>query len=395
MSARPLPEGPVPVLLVGLHGHGRSHLRALRPMVEQGLVRLVGVCDPRPPAPDDDLEGQGPLPHFDDLSRALEETGARITVLVTPIHTHLPLARTVLAHGSHLLLEKPTTATLAELHELTDAVTASGMVCQVGFQSLGSTAIDHVRGLLAQGVVGRLRGIGGAGTWKRTSAYYDRAPWAGRRRMAGHDVIDGALTNPFAHMVATALALADGGDHVPNEIVPELFHAHPIEADDTSCLRLRTHQGTPVCLAVTLCSPRSLPPTLHLHGEHGHITFEYTLDRVTVHLPGQDPHTTTHPRTGLMENLIAHLREGTPLLVPPTATLGFTHVLEAVRTASAPRPIPTRHQDVWREAGVTHRIVHGIDALVHRSAQHMSGFTELGAAWAMPEPTAHPLEARP
>ena len=70
-------------------------------------------------------------------------------------------------------------------------------------------------------------------------------------------------------------------------------------------------------------------------------------------------------------------------------------MLEAVRTASDPRPIPTRHQDVWREAGVTHRTVHGIDALVHRSARQMIGFTELGAAWAVPEPTAHPLETRP
>ncbi|MBR8743296.1 Gfo/Idh/MocA family protein [Nocardiopsis sp. MG754419] len=394
MNTRPLPEGPVPVLLVGLHGHGRSHLRALRPLADQGLVRLVGVCDPRPPTPGDDLEGHGPVPHFDDLDRALRETEARVTVLVTPIHTHLPLARTVLAHGSHLLLEKPTTATLAELHELTDAVAASGLACQVGFQSLGSAGIDHVRHLLAEGAVGELRGIGGAGTWKRTSAYYDRAPWAGRRRMAGHDVVDGALTNPFAHMVATSLALADGGSHAPREITPDLFHAHPIEADDTSCLRLRTHEDIPVCLAVTLCAPRSLPPALHLHGERGHITFEYTVDRITVHRPGHAPLTTTHPRTGLMENLIAHLREDVPLLVPPTATLGFTHVLEAVRTAPDPRPIPTEYQDVWREAGATHRTVHDIEALVRLSARRMTTFADLGAAWAASIPTAHPLEVR-
>ncbi|WP_017602771.1 Gfo/Idh/MocA family protein [Nocardiopsis alkaliphila] len=392
MNPRPLPEGPVPLLLVGLHGHGRSHLRALLPMAERGLVRLVGVCDPRPPGPDDDLEGHGPLPYFDDLDRALQRTGAHITLLVTPIHTHLPLARTVLEHGSHLLLEKPTTATLAELDELTNAVRDSGLACQVGFQSLGSSAIEHIRKLLAHKTIGALRGIGGTGTWKRTLAYYERAPWAGRRRLAGRDVVDGALTNPFAHMVATALAIADGGRHAPHRIEPELFHAHPIEADDTSCLRLHTHQGVPVCSAVTLCAPRSLPPTLHLHCEHARITFDYTLDRVTVHRPGQAPHTTTHQRTHLLDDLIAHLRHGRPLLVPPAATLGFTHVLEAVRTAPDPKPIPAEHQDVWREAGTTHRTVHGIVPLIRRSAEQMATFTELGAPWATP---TRPLEARP
>ncbi|MFD6948591.1 oxidoreductase [Nocardiopsis sp. TSRI0078] len=372
---------PVPVLLAGVHGHGRTHLRVLREMGESGLVRLVGLCDQRPVPDGDGLEGHGPLPCHADLGEAIERTGAQITILSTPIHTHLPLARTALEHGSHVLLEKPTTATLDEFEQLNAAVDASGLACQVGFQSLGSTAVEAVRSLVREGAVGRLRGIGGAGTWVRTSAYYDRAPWAGRRRIEGRDVVDGALTNPFAHALATALAVAGAQADAPDRVELEMFHAHPIEADDTSCVRVHTTEGLPITLAVTLCAPEHLPPRLVVHGELGRIELEYTLDRVTLHRPGRTPVTTTHTRTHLLANLVAHVRGEEPLLVPPPATRAFMHVLEAVRTAPDPVAVPGHMQRVHRTEEGVRRIIPGIDTLIHRSAEHLALFSELDPAW--------------
>ncbi|CAL9354596.1 Inositol 2-dehydrogenase_D-chiro-inositol 3-dehydrogenase [Nocardiopsis dassonvillei] len=384
------PGAPVPLLLVGLHGHGRSHLRSLLPLARAGTVRLAGVCDRVPPAAGDDMEGHGEVPYFEDLPTALKRTGARVTVLATPIHTHLPLALTALEHGSHLLLEKPTTATLAELDRLVEAVDASGLACQVGFQSLGSAAVDAVRALIAEGAVGRVRGIGGRGAWKRTSAYYGRAPWAGRRRLDGRDVVDGAITNPFAHATATALALTGDGAQAPAGIELDLYRAHPIESDDTSALRLRTAGGTTVSVAVTLCAPHSDPPVLVVHGERGRIELEYTLDRVTVHRPGRAPRSAVHPRRHLVADLVDHLRHGTPLLVPPAATRGFMHVLEAVRTGPDPRPIGPGHQRVWEEDGVVHRTVDGVADLVARAAESLSLFRELDVPWARTTLEAHP-----
>lgn len=393
LTNRPLKDrtgdtAPLPLLLVGVHGHGRSHLRTLLPLAKAGAIRLVGVCDRRPPAPDDDLEGHGAVPYFDDLASALKRTGARLTVLVTPIHTHLPLATVALEHGSHLLLEKPTTPSLAQLTQLEEAVSASGLACQIGFQSLGSQAIGEVDRLVREGALGELRGIGAAGAWKRTSAYYDRAPWAGRRRMDGHEVVDGALTNPFAHAVATSLALAGAESGAPRSLELEMYRAHPIESDDTSSLRLRTSGGTTLTVAVTLCAPHSQPPAITLHGDRASLTLEYTLDRLTLRQPGQEPRTTTHGRTDLMENLVAHVREGVPLLVPPERTRGFTHVLDSVRTAPDPRPIAAEHQEVERLEGVTHRSVPGITSLVHESARSLTLYSELGAPWARPARTS-------
>lgn len=372
---------PLPILLVGVHGHGRSHLRRLLPLVEAGAVRLAGVCDTEPPTPDDDLEGHGPVPAFTDLEQALKATGARITIVVTPIHTHLPLSRTALQHGSNLLLEKPTTATLAEFEELTQTVAGSGLACQVGFQSLGSQAPAAVRALIDEGAIGTVRGIGGYGAWARTSHYYARAPWAGRRRLRGRDVVDGALTNPFAHAVATALALTGTGEQEPESVEVELYRAGPIEADDTSCVRVHAADGTPITIAVSLCAPVSTPPRLIVHGDRGSIELDYTLDRLTLHRDGQEPVTTTHSRTSLMDNLLAHLSHGEPLLVPPSATRAFTHVVEAVRLAPDPVPVPEELHTVQAIPDGTHDLVTGISELVQRSAQTLSLFSELDPAW--------------
>ncbi|WP_017616292.1 Gfo/Idh/MocA family protein [Nocardiopsis salina] len=367
---------------MGVHGYGRVYLRSLLTLAHSGAIDLAGLCDPRPPGPDDDLEGHGFLPCFSDLDEALRHTGARITVVATPIHTHLPLALTALRHGSHLMLEKPATPSLEQFDRLTEALSGSGLVCQVGFQSLGSAAIGRARRLVAEGAVGELRGIGTAGTWKRTSAYYERAPWAGRRRMDGADVVDGALTNPFAHAVATSLALAGEGHRAPQRTEVELYRAHPIEGDDTSSLRLHTRSGTPVTVAVTLCASGDPAPELAVHGDAGRIELSYTEDRLTLRREGQDPHTEALPRADLMGNLVAHLRDEAPLLCPLEATRGFAHVVEAVRTAPPPRPIGTEYQEVWRESGHTHRTVHGITGLIRRSAESLALFSELGAPWA-------------
>src|SRR5699024_11686417 len=99
------------------------------------------------------------------------------------------------------------------------------------------------------------------GAWARTSHYYARAPWAGRRRLRGRDVVDGALSNPFAHAVATALALTGTHEQEPDAVELELYRAGPIEADDTSCVRVHAANGTPITIAVSLCATVSTDRT--------------------------------------------------------------------------------------------------------------------------------------
>ncbi|MGH3588016.1 MAG: Gfo/Idh/MocA family oxidoreductase, partial [Pseudonocardia sp.] len=110
------------VALLGLHGYGRVHLDGLLRLAATGAVRMAGLADPRPPEAEAlervrALPGGADVPVLADAAALLERVQPDVTIVSTPIHTHLPLARLALAAGSHLLLEKPPTASMAQFRE--------------------------------------------------------------------------------------------------------------------------------------------------------------------------------------------------------------------------------------------------------------------------------------
>ncbi|MGP2441559.1 Gfo/Idh/MocA family protein [Streptomyces sp. JW3] len=374
---------PVPVVLAGARGHGRWHLANLRRLERAGRIRVAGLCELTPLTAEE--YGAEPPVQSADFGDLLDRTGARVAVVCTPIPTHTDLALTAARRGVHLLLEKPPAPSFAEFRRMADGVAEAGVACQIGFQSLGSDAVPAIRDLVAEGAVGEVTGIGGAGAWVRDEAYFRRSPWAGRRRLDdGTDVVDGALTNPLAHAVATALVLGGATrDQDVAAVETELHRANDIEADDTSCVRVTAPTGLRITVAATLCAERAAEPYVLVHGTRGRITFWYKQDRVLVQRAGHGPEEYEHGRTDLLENLLDHLAHGTGLLVEPDATGAFMRVVEAIRRAPDPRPLP---ETAWqRIAAEGRRTVPGVDALVESAAGTLSLYSELGAPWAAEE----------
>ncbi|WP_200301381.1 Gfo/Idh/MocA family protein [Streptomyces adelaidensis] len=380
-------ESPLPLVLAGARGHGRWHLENIRRLADKGIVRLAGICELTPLGADEIPGGLGTPEQSADFGALLDSTGAAIAVICTPIPTHTDLALTAAERGVHVLLEKPPAPSYDEFRRMADGVAAAGTVCQIGFQSLGSHAVPAIRKMVADGMIGEVVGIGGAGAWARAEAYYRRAPWAGKRRLGGVDVIDGVLTNPLAHAVATGLALGGAGRAEDvTAIETELLRANDIESDDTSCVRVTTADGGPITVAVTLCAESPGEPYNVVHGTSGRITFWYKQDRVLVQRAGHGPQEIEYGRTDLLENLVDHLVDGAGLLVPPEVTGAFMKVVEAIRTAPDPVALPA---DAWHlQPEEDRRVVDGIDALVTAAADRLALYSELGAPWALPEAPA-------
>ncbi|MGW0946720.1 Gfo/Idh/MocA family protein [Streptomyces sp. NPDC002623] len=390
-TAEPM-NAPVPIVLAGARGHGRWHLDNIRRLQDKGIVRLAGVCELTPLTPAEIPEGLGAPEQSADFGTLLDTTGARIAVICTPIPTHTDLALIAARKGVHLLLEKPPAPSYAEFRRMADGVAEAGVVCQIGFQSLGSHAVPAIRRLIDDGAIGAVDGVGGAGAWARAQGYYRRAPWAGKRRLNGVDVIDGALTNPLAHAVATALALAGAtrAEDVTG-IETELAHANAIASDDTSCVRVTTADGLRIVVAATLCAEDPDDPYVVVHGDRGRITYWYKQDRVLLQRAGHGPEELEYGSTDLLENLVDHLTDGARLLVPPTATESFMRVVEAIRVAPDPVQLP---DDAWHLIpDEDRRVVPGIDGLVAAAADTLALYSELGAPWAFT--TAHPKEVSP
>ncbi|MFD5537747.1 Gfo/Idh/MocA family protein [Streptomyces sp. NPDC127079] len=372
----------IDIVLAGARGHGRWHLENIRRLQEKGLVRLAGICELTPLGADELPEGLGQPVQSGDFGALLDATGARVAVICTPIPTHTDLALTAAERGVHVLLEKPPAPSYAEFRRMADGVAKAGVACQIGFQSLGSGAVPAIRGLIEQGAIGTVTGVGGAGAWARPESYYRRAAWSGKRRLNGVDVVDGVLTNPLAHAVATGLALlgTTRAEDVTG-IETELLRANDIESDDTSCVRVSTPRG-PVTVAATLCAEEPGDPYVLVHGDRGRITFWYKLDRVLVQRAGHGPEEIEYGTTDLLENLVDHLTTGADLLVEPDATGAFMKVVEAIRLADDPAALPA---DAWRHLpDEDRRVVTGIDRLVAASADTLALYSELSAPWAPP-----------
>jgi predicted dehydrogenase len=373
--------------VAGVHGHGASHLRHVNRLVAEGRVRLVAVADPQPPGE----ELPADVAVYSDLRELLAAVEVDVVIISTPIQTHVPLAELALCSGADVLLEKPPAASLAEFEYLSSVIDETGRSCQVGFQVAGSLAARKLTELVADGRLGELRGIGAVGTWVRTAKYWQRARWAGRRTLDGVDVVDGAVTNPFAHATAAALMI-DGSSRADQvkSVETELFRANPIEADDTSAVRVVTSRGTTVLTALTLCAERNDPePMVIVHGSNGRAVLRYSSDRLELTIDGSTSDT-QYGRDDLLENLLDHRADPTvPLLAPFAETGGFTRVLEAVRLAAPPVEIPAELVR-WEGEGPERRpVIAEVEKWVSRAGEELALFSELGAPWTVNREEEH------
>ena len=379
----------VTIAQVGAHGFGRIHLERIARLEAMGRARLVAIADPAGPP-----EG-GSAPMYDDLTALLADLRPDVVSIATPIGLHEPMARAAMSAGAHVMLEKPPVASLAEFWALLRHQKETGRSIQVGFQSLGSLALPRLRELMRDGTLGSIEAIHARGAWLRERAYYQRAPWAGRRTVDGRRVADGVVTNPLAHAVATALAIA-GVRHIDDveRVTTELYRAHDIEADDTSFVRVDLRDAPPVCAALTLCAPDQTPPTVTLVGTRGRAEFSYTTDELVVTVGSERSHE-TFGRSDLLENLLDHVAAGVPLLVPLSETVGFMAVLEATQDRPDPRPVD-RSGVTWVGEGTSaHPVIDRIDHWIDAALADGHGFASAGAPWASPEATAVWTPRRP
>ena len=374
-------DSPARLILVGVRGYGAVHAERIARLADQGAVQLVAAVDPGVALDPPTIYG---VDLYADLTEALAAVGpVDVVVIAAPIGDHFRLAQIALTSGADVYLEKPPVASLDDFNSLLAAEQETGHVVQVGFQSLGSRGLEMLE-TDALGI-GRMVRVSAVGAWSRAVGYWSRSPWAGRRSLRGRAVNDGVVTNPLAHSVATALAVVGCRRLEDVESVEtDLYRANAIESDDTSVVRIRTTRGLQVTCALTLCSPVDREPAVYVQGTLGRATFAYTADRVEVETEDQN-RTEITTRADLLENLLAHRRDGAPLLVPLASTGAFMRVLGAVAAADEPVRVDPRAIR-WEGDGQGRRaVVDNVEHWLFKAALSAQTFAELGVPWAHAE----------
>src|SRR5699024_5966396 len=155
-----------------------------------------------------------------------------------------------------------------------------------------------------------------------------------------------------------------------------------IEADDTSAVSLRTRRGTPIAAGLTLAAEEEVrAPMLILHGTQGRMEFSYTEDELRI-ITAEDVVQKNSGRISLLRNLVDHLGSGVPLRCDLADTGAFMQILEAVRTAPAPQPVPADLVRTVGEGSGQYRVLREVDSWCHRVAEELATFSALGAPWA-------------
>jgi predicted dehydrogenase len=116
-------------LRVGVIGTGMMGQRHCRVYSTLRRTQLVGVCDANLAA-GHRIARQYDVTFYETLEDLLTNVDA--VTLATPTPSHFELAMRCLAHGVHVLIEKPITETLEQAETLAKAAEASGLIVQIG-----------------------------------------------------------------------------------------------------------------------------------------------------------------------------------------------------------------------------------------------------------------------
>ena len=248
---------PLSVAVVGVGGYGQTYLRMLlNPKLDLPVKMIAGI-DPfaqsSPMYPD--LVAAG-IPLYDTLDAFYAEHTADLVIISSPIHLHKPQSIYCMEHGSHVLCEKPVSATIDDVEEMIEARDRTGKLLNIGYQWSFSDAIHQLKADILADKYGKALRFKTIVLWPRSQDYYHRGSgWAAHKKTAGGDwILDSVASNATAHYLHNMLYVSgksmDRSARI-EEIEVETYRANPIEMFDTCALRAYTSEGAELLYLVS------------------------------------------------------------------------------------------------------------------------------------------------
>jgi predicted dehydrogenase len=139
------------VLIVGHGSIGQRHLRIVRQNLTQADIRVLRH---RPGGGVPELSNGV----YHDLVDACA-FAPQVSIIANPAPFHLQTAASLVAVGSHLLIEKPLSDDLAGVEALLQQAQTQGIVLQVGYNLRFLPSLSRFRDLVQQGEIGQILSV--------------------------------------------------------------------------------------------------------------------------------------------------------------------------------------------------------------------------------------------
>ena len=163
--------------VIGTGNIARAHGEALKNETER--VELVAAVDVEAERAAAFGETFGAGQTYTDADEMLAAEQPQVVLITTPPGLHCELSMAAMEAGAWVLCEKPLCASLAEMDRIEAAEARTGNFCSSIFQWRFGAAGRHVKGLIDDGVLGKLLVGTALTTWYRPPAYY-AVPWRGK-----------------------------------------------------------------------------------------------------------------------------------------------------------------------------------------------------------------------
>jgi len=270
--------------IIGAGHMGRYHVAAYSELFN---VELVGVCDVDPQKAEAAAAPFG-LPVFTDYRDLFGKVDA-VSVAV-PTHLHYEVARDVLEHGIHVLLEKPITPSLAEADSLFRLATERDLVLHIGHVERFNGAIQEMKKIVDRPYLVESRRIG---------------PWTGRITDAG------VVLDLLIHDLDIVLNLVDR----PVRKLVVQGRTIRSEFEDLVTVQMEFDTGTLATMLASRVSEEKIR-TLNVHQANAYISLDYSNQEIHIHRQAGSSSALTsqhlkYRQESIIERLFVH--KGNPL----------------------------------------------------------------------------------
>jgi predicted dehydrogenase len=385
---------PTRTVLCGIGGFGEWYLDGFLEC-QDSPIAFAGFVDPSPERSlfFDRIRAAG-TPIYPSLEEFYARSEAQLAIISSPIQFHCPQTLCALKHGSHVLCEKPLSATVQEGRQMLEAQKRADRVVAIGYQGSYTDPTQRLKADMLAGVWGRPRVFKCLARLPRSREYYTRNAWAGRiKDRQGRWVLDSPVNNAASHSLHHMLYLigdAPARSAVPVRVEAGLYRAHDIENYDTAFLRCEVAGGAQVFFAVSHACARDDFTEFEFEFEKGTVAYRAHGEVAGTLADGSRRNygRASHESDRKVLDTLAAIAEGRDPLCGIEAALSQTLCMNGAQESGA--PVADIPRDLLGEVeikGEQYLEVSGLDDVLSQAYSSASLPDSLMAAWAKPART--------
>lgn len=292
-------KGSIGVALIGTGFMGKCHALAWRDVraifgADMPEIRLEILADADPQTGQTRACEFGFRRAVADWRMAVDDPAVDVVSITSPNGLHHEMALAALTAGKHVWCEKPMALTLEQARDMANAAARHpASVTALGYNYLQNPAIRHARGLIADGVIGRI--IDFRGAVDEDYLGDPQTPWSWRMKRAEAGL--GVLGDLTCHLVSLAHDLVGpiervcaltGVAYPTRPLADEPGGVGNVENEDVAHAIIRFSNGVPgVIQSSRVANGRKNLIRVEVHGSRGMIAYDqerlnelqlYTMD---------------------------------------------------------------------------------------------------------------------